>query len=267
MPSPPAAICSATAESTASSVGTTTTGFSTSNRSPVADRRGHSCTRRSPPRSCSSIGLALTWLNNQEIRREDVQPRRPVRADCGRTGGARLPDADDPQRSARRTAEHHALLCRRLCRHRDGSRISPGPLDESRAAGEGTLRAILTLPIFATPIGIGYLARTIFYEEGGPAEAFLGVFGVAPPWLSNPEWARVATIIIDVWQWTPFVFIIALAGFQGLPQDVIEASEVDGANAWQVLRFVTLPLMAPILWLILLLRTIDGFKVFDIPSV
>ena len=130
----------------------------------------------------------------------------------------------------------------------------------------GTMRAIMTLPIFATPIGIGYLARSIFYEEGGPVNAFLENFGFAPPWLSDPEWARAATIIVDVWQWTPFVFIIALAGLQGLPQDVIEASEVDGANAWQVLRYITFPLMAPILWLILLLRTIDGFKVFDIPS-
>ncbi|MCC6793347.1 MAG: sugar ABC transporter permease, partial [Thermomicrobiales bacterium] len=90
--------------------------------------------------------------------------------------------------------------------------------------------------------------------------------GFAPPWLSDPEWAQIATIIVDVWQWTPFVFIIALAGLQGLPQDVVEASEVDGSSAWQVLRYVTLPLMAPILWLILLLRSIDSFKVFDIPS-
>lgn len=130
----------------------------------------------------------------------------------------------------------------------------------------GPIRAIITLPIFATPIGVGYLARSIFYEEGGPLNAFLSNFGFAPPWLSDPEWARVATIIIDVWQWTPFVFIIALAGLQGLPQDVVEASEVDGSNSWQVLRYITLPLMAPILWLILLLRTIDSFKVFDIPS-
>jgi multiple sugar transport system permease protein len=130
----------------------------------------------------------------------------------------------------------------------------------------GLLRAIIILPIFATPIGVGYLARSIFYEEGGPLNAFLGNFGWAPPWLSNTEWARIATIIIDVWQWTPFVFIIALAGLQGLPQDVVEASEVDGSSGWQVLRYVTLPLMAPILWLILLLRTIDSFKVFDIPS-
>lgn len=130
----------------------------------------------------------------------------------------------------------------------------------------GLMRAVITLPIFATPIGVGYLARSIFYEEGGPLNAFLGGFGFAPPWLSDPVWSRVATIIVDVWQWTPFVFIIALAGLQGLPQDVVEASEVDGSTAWQVLRYVTLPLMAPILWLILLLRSIDGFKVFDIPS-
>lgn len=130
----------------------------------------------------------------------------------------------------------------------------------------GLMRAVITLPIFATPIGVGYLARSIFYEEGGPLNAFLDTFGFAPPWLSNPDWSRIATIIVDVWQWTPFVFIIALAGLQGLPQDVVEASEVDGSSSWQVLRYVTLPLMAPILWLILLLRSIDSFKVFDIPS-
>jgi multiple sugar transport system permease protein len=135
---------------------------------------------------------------------------------------------------------------------------------ELRARGQ--MRAIITLPIFATPIGVGYLARSIFYEEGGPLNAALEPLGFAPPWLSDPVWARIATIIVDVWQWTPFVFIISLAGLQGLPQDVVEASEVDGSSSWQVLRYVTLPLMAPILWLILLLRTIDGFKVFDIPS-
>jgi multiple sugar transport system permease protein len=130
----------------------------------------------------------------------------------------------------------------------------------------GLMRAVITLPIFATPIGVGYLARSIFYEEGGPLNAALEPLGFAPPWLSDPQWSRIATIIVDVWQWTPFVFIIALAGLQGLPQDVVEASEVDGSSPWQVLRYVTLPLMAPILWLILLLRSIDGFKVFDIPS-
>jgi multiple sugar transport system permease protein len=132
--------------------------------------------------------------------------------------------------------------------------------------GRGILRAIITLPIFATPIALGYLFRTIFYEKGGPANAVLSNFGFSPPWLSDPLWSRISTVIVDVWQWTPFVFIIALAGLQSLPQDIVEASEVDGANAWQSLRFIILPMMAPILWLILLLRMIDGFKVFDIPS-
>jgi len=131
----------------------------------------------------------------------------------------------------------------------------------------GALRAVMILPIFATPIALGYLARAIFYEEGGPINSLLSTFGLPqPPWLSSPEWARVATIVSDVWQWTPFVFIIALAGLQSLPQEVIEASEVDGSTGWQGLRFITLPLMAPILWLIFLLRAIDSFKVLDIPQ-
>jgi multiple sugar transport system permease protein len=133
--------------------------------------------------------------------------------------------------------------------------------------GRGPLRAVMTLPIFATPIALGYLARAIFYEQGGPVNAVLGSLGFAqPPWLSDPSWARLATILVDVWQWTPFVFIIALAGLQSLPQDVVEAAQVDGATGWNVLRYITLPLMAPILWLILLLRSIDAFKVIDIPT-
>ncbi|MFT4040330.1 MAG: sugar ABC transporter permease, partial [Thermomicrobiales bacterium] len=131
--------------------------------------------------------------------------------------------------------------------------------------GRSVLRTIITLPIFATPVAIGFLGRTIFYEGGGPVNSFLQLFEVTPPpWLSNPTWARVTTIITDVWEWTPLVFIIALAGLQGLPQDVTEASAVDGAGWWATLRYITLPLMAPILWLILLLRTVDAFKVFDL---
>jgi len=131
--------------------------------------------------------------------------------------------------------------------------------------GRGVLRAMMTLPIFATPIALGYLGRVIFHEQSGPVNSGLAALGLdTPPWLSNPDWARAATIIVDVWQWTPFVFIIALAGLQALPIDIVEAAEVDGANAWQVLRYITMPMMAPILWLIFLLRAIDAFKVLDI---
>lgn len=131
--------------------------------------------------------------------------------------------------------------------------------------GRSVLRTLITLPIFATPVAIGYPGRTIFYEGGGPVNSFLEIFHIVPPpWLSNPFWARTTTMITDVWEWTPLVFIIALAGLQSLPQEVLEASDVDGGGWWQSLRYITLPLMAPILWLILLLRAVDAFKVFDL---
>jgi multiple sugar transport system permease protein len=131
--------------------------------------------------------------------------------------------------------------------------------------GIGILRTIMTLPLFVSPIALGFLAQTIFYEINGPANALLSLIGASPvPWLSNGFWSRVAIIIIDIWQWTPFVFLVALAGLQSLPQDVLEASEVDGASAWQRLISVILPMMAPILWLIMMLRAIDAFKVVDI---
>ena len=131
--------------------------------------------------------------------------------------------------------------------------------------GIGSLRTIMTLPLFASPIALGYLGQTIFYEIDGPMNQLIrSLGGNGIPWLSHPTWAFVAIMIVDIWQWTPFVFLVALAGLQGLPQDVIEAAEVDGASGWQRLFSVTLPLMTPILWLILLLRTIDAFKVVDI---
>jgi ABC-type sugar transport system permease subunit len=110
----------------------------------------------------------------------------------------------------------------------------------------GFVRAIVTIPIFATPIAMGYLARIMFYEERGRGPINT-IIGVDIPWLSSPTWARIATVIVDVWQWTPFVFIIALAGLQGLSHDILEAAQLDGASRFQLLRYIILPLMAPIL--------------------
>jgi multiple sugar transport system permease protein len=133
--------------------------------------------------------------------------------------------------------------------------------------GKNVLRAIMVLPLFATPVALGYLGITIFYETNGPVNVLLRQFGMENiPWISNPFWAKVAIIIVDIWQWTPFVFLVSLAGLQGLPTEVYEAAEVDGAGGWNMFRNITLPLMAPTLWLILLLRLVDAFKVFDIPQ-
>lgn len=132
--------------------------------------------------------------------------------------------------------------------------------------GKNVLRAIMTLPLFATPVAVGYLGITMYYEQNGPINSLIRALGGdIIPWLSDPFWALVAVIIVDVWQWAPFVFLVSLAALQGLPRDLYEAAEVDGASGFQLFRHITLPLMTPILWLILLLRLVEAFKIFDIP--
>jgi len=133
--------------------------------------------------------------------------------------------------------------------------------------GRQFFRALMTLPLFATPVAIGYLGITLFYEQGGPINSvFNALLGINPPWLSNGQWAMAAMIIIDIWQWTPFVFLVALAGLQALSQELYEAAAVDGATPVQMFRFLTLPLMVPTLMIILLLRLVEAFKIFDIPT-
>ena len=133
--------------------------------------------------------------------------------------------------------------------------------------GKNILRAIMTLPLFATPVAMGYLGITIYYEQNGPLNQFIrSLGGEGVPWLSSPQWALVAVMILDIWQWTPFVFLVSLAALQGLPLDLYEAADVDGASNWQSFWRITLPLMMPTLWLILLLRLVEAFKIFDIPT-
>jgi multiple sugar transport system permease protein len=132
--------------------------------------------------------------------------------------------------------------------------------------GSNVLRGVATLPLFATPVAVGYLAITLYYESDGPINAVITRLGGAEiPWLSDPFWALVAVILVDIWQWTPFVFLVALAGLQGMPPDLYDAAKVDGASAAQRFRYLTLPLLTPLLWLILLLRLVEAFRVFDIP--
>jgi multiple sugar transport system permease protein len=120
------------------------------------------------------------------------------------------------------------------------------------------LRTVMILPIFATPVAAGYLFFTIFYEEGGP----LGWTGI--PFLSDPSWALVSIIIVDVWQWTPFCFLVFLAALQSLPEDQIEAAWLDTNSTWDVWREIVLPTIAPVIVIVALLRLAEAFKVFDV---
>lgn len=124
------------------------------------------------------------------------------------------------------------------------------------------LRTIMTMPLFATPIAVGFLFFTIFYEEGGLIN---GLFHLKIPWLSTPYWALGSIIIVDIWQWTPFCFLIFLAALQGIPNDYYEAAQLETKNTWSIFRYVTLPIIQPTIILVLLLRITESFKVFDIP--
>ena len=126
-------------------------------------------------------------------------------------------------------------------------------------AGRAAMRAVMILPIFATPLAAGYLFFTILYEEGGP----LGFLGI--PFLSNPDWALFSIIFVDIWQWTPFCFLVFLAALQSVPDELYEAAVVDGANGWQILQKVLLPVLQNTIVIVLLLRLAEALKLFDIP--
>ena len=124
--------------------------------------------------------------------------------------------------------------------------------------GRSFPRTLMILPIFATPVAAGYLFFTIFYEEGGP----LGWTGI--PFLSNPSWALVSVIVVDVWQWTPFCFLVFLAALQGIPDELLEAARLDGGAGLTLLKEVLLPLLMPTIVIVFLLRLAEAMKVFDV---
>jgi multiple sugar transport system permease protein len=125
--------------------------------------------------------------------------------------------------------------------------------------GRSVLRAMMILPIFATPLAAGYVFFTIFYEAGGPL-SWTGI-----PWLSSPTWALFSVVLVDSWQWTPFCFLVFLAALQGIPDDLYEAARIDGASGFDLLSKVLLPLMVPTIVIVLLIRLAEAIKLFDIP--
>lgn len=130
--------------------------------------------------------------------------------------------------------------------------------------GMGTLRTIFVLPIMIAPICVGLIWRYMFDATAGPINAVLAPFGIQPTWLADQALSFVAICIADVWQFTPFVFIMALAALQGLDQSSVEAARIDGANAWQVVWHIKLPLLAPILMITLLMRLIDALRGLEV---
>ncbi len=131
--------------------------------------------------------------------------------------------------------------------------------------GQGIVRVIILLPLVATPVAVGMMWRLIFEPTIGFANQFLGWFGIPPqPWLAGEATALPTLIFVDIWQWTPMVVLILLAGLTSLSDEPDEAARVDGANAWQRFWHVTFPLVMPTFITAVLLRGIDALKTFDI---
>ena len=131
--------------------------------------------------------------------------------------------------------------------------------------GKNLVKGILLLPMVATPVAIG-LAWTLFYEPTiGLGNYALGLLGMEPSrWLASNTAVIPSLAIVDIWEWTPMVTLIVLAGLASLPNEPYEAAMVDGATPWQVLRYITLPLLTPTIMIAVILRGIDAFKTFDI---
>jgi multiple sugar transport system permease protein len=126
------------------------------------------------------------------------------------------------------------------------------------------LTSILLIPLVMPPVVISLAWLTLYDYRGGVINSVLRWLGLAPvQWLSSPSLAMQSVIIADIWHLSPFVFLILLAGLQALPVEPFEAADIDGATPWQKFRDVTLPLLSPVLLVVLLLRTIDGARVFD----
>lgn len=130
--------------------------------------------------------------------------------------------------------------------------------------GENILRSLLVLPMMVPPILVGLIWLFMYKKDFGIINNMLGLLKIEPvTWLSKPLTAMPAIIIADTWQWTPFTFLLLLAGLRSLPQDVYESSQIDGASSWQIFRYVTLPLLKPIILIAVIIRFMDAFRIFD----
>jgi multiple sugar transport system permease protein len=130
------------------------------------------------------------------------------------------------------------------------------------------LVSLMLIPIMIAPVIAGFQFRMILNDQYGPLNYLLelvtgGIFR-GFPWLADPNVALWAIMMTDVWQWTPFMILIVLAGLQSIPVDLLEAAEVDGASGWQQFWGIMLPLLLPVIVIGILVRFMDTFKLFDI---
>jgi multiple sugar transport system permease protein len=134
-----------------------------------------------------------------------------------------------------------------------------------RLRGSAIVRGILVLPMLITPVVVGVMWRALLNPDWGLINWAISSLGFEPPnWLGSVEMAMKTLIMVDVWQWTPFVLIIVYARLQALPHDVFEAAQIDGAGPFATFFRVTLPMLKPAIIFAAVFRAVDSFRSFDL---
>ena len=132
--------------------------------------------------------------------------------------------------------------------------------------GRGVVMSIIIIPLFISPVIVGQAWALLLQRPFGPTNYILGqILGqeVTISWLTEAPWNYIALIIADVWQWTPFMFVILLAGLTAIPPNLYEAAELDGVDGWRAFWWITLPLLGPMITLALTFRILDAIRLFD----
>jgi len=127
--------------------------------------------------------------------------------------------------------------------------------------------ATFILPVTIIPTVAGFIWKLMLDAQYGPVNHVLSIVlrrDIQYTWLAHTNTAYLSLIVTDVWQWTPFMILVLLAGLVALPKDTLEAAEIDGASEWQKVRFITLPMLKPVIVVALLIRSLDSLKLFDI---
>jgi len=144
--------------------------------------------------------------------------------------------------------------------------------------GRKVVRVIFLMPMMTMPVVVAYAGRMMFDSYRSPIAdlwrhivewiADLPLIGsqLDPiiPWLTDGRWARASIVLMDSWQWIPFVTLILLAGMQSIPDDIYEAARVDGASSWQMFWRITFPILLPLSMTVILIRGLEIFKIIDV---
>ncbi|MBA7632046.1 Trehalose transport system permease protein SugA [subsurface metagenome] len=129
--------------------------------------------------------------------------------------------------------------------------------------GKFIARTLIMCSMILPPVSVALIWKYLLNNSFGVVAIFLGRLGFTSDWYGGVKSALPTMILIDVWEWTPFVFLILLAGIISLPVNIYETARMDGASKWQIFTYITLPLLKPVMLIALLLRIIDALKVFD----